>query len=214
MIDLVILGVGFPDIIQTIYDINSHKKKINVLGFLDDNPNLLHSEISGFPVLGGLSWLKFNRNICVVNTIAKNARVRKSVHDKIVDLGSKFANIIHPSVGVKFSNIGSGVIISKGVYLENRSKIGDFTIILPNSTIGHDCELGSNNFIASGVHIGGYVKTGNFCWIGAGTTINPRSILKDNCVTGSNANIIVKSQPCDFFFTKPTKPSKYNQTYG
>jgi len=207
MKDLVILGVGFPDIIQTIYDINCENNNLNIIGFLDDNPSLLNSNISGFPVLGGLNWLKLNPNIYVVNTIAKNAKVRKLVHTKLVDFNSKFINIIHPSVGIKFSNIGNGVIISKGVYLENRSKIGDFTIILPNSTIGHDCELGSNNFIASGVHIGGYAKTGNYCWVGAGTTINPRSILKDNCVTGSNANIIIKSQSCDLFFTKPTKPT-------
>ena len=38
--DIVILGVGFPDIIQTIEDINHDKRRFNLLGFLDDNIDL------------------------------------------------------------------------------------------------------------------------------------------------------------------------------
>ena len=38
--DLVVIGVGFPDIVQIIDDINNDKKQFNFLGFLDDNPNL------------------------------------------------------------------------------------------------------------------------------------------------------------------------------
>ena len=45
MEDLIIIGVGFPDIIQTVEDINSDKKQFNLLGFLDDNTNLHKQKI-------------------------------------------------------------------------------------------------------------------------------------------------------------------------
>ena len=69
--NFVVLGVGFPDIIQTIRDIKNKNEDFNFLGFLDDNKKLHGIDIFGYPVLGPLDWLKKNPNVKIFNTIAK-----------------------------------------------------------------------------------------------------------------------------------------------
>ena len=43
---------------QLIEDINAHRARWDVLGFIDDNPSLHGREINGLPVLGGIEWLR------------------------------------------------------------------------------------------------------------------------------------------------------------
>ena len=114
--DLVILGVGFPDIIQTIEDINKHKKKFNLIGFIDDNPCYQNRTFFNYPVVGPLNWLISNKNVHVVNTVAKNMNIRKKVIDKLKKVTVNFPNIIHPTVNTKYLKLGEGNIISKNTY--------------------------------------------------------------------------------------------------
>ena len=56
--DLVILGVGFPDIIQIIEDINRDRKTFNIIGFIDDNPDFQNKDFFNYQVVCTIDWLK------------------------------------------------------------------------------------------------------------------------------------------------------------
>ena len=64
--DLVILGVGYPDILQILDEINQDKKNYNILGFIDDNIKLKNTVKFDLPILGGMDWLKNKSKIYVV----------------------------------------------------------------------------------------------------------------------------------------------------
>ena len=78
--DLVVIGVGFPDIVQIIDDINNDKKQFNFLGFLDDNPNLKKYDLFGNKVIGNIDWLDTQKNVYVINTVGRNTKIRNIVN--------------------------------------------------------------------------------------------------------------------------------------
>lgn len=203
MKDLVIIGVGFPDIIQTIEDINSEKKKYNVLGFLDDNPNLHGTEVLSYPILGSIDWLIGQKNVWVINTLARDLKVREKINNRLKKISNNFATLVHPSVNTKYTDMAENLLISKNVYIEPRSKIMAGTMILPNSTIGHDVVINKNCFIASGCHLGGFVTLGKNCLIGAGSSLHPSITIGNGCKIGINSSICLDLKYNSTVFSKP-----------
>jgi len=193
MTKFVVVGVGFPDVIQTIEDIYGDNTKSHFLGFIDDNSKFWGEEILGYPVLGDINWLVSNK-IQVISTVGRDTKIRKIVYEKLLAVGATFCNLIHPTVNIKYANIGNGVLISKNTYIEPRVSIGSQCMVLPNTTIGHDSVIGDNSFVASGCHFGGYSLVGSECFIGSGAVIHPRVELGIGVTVGINANI-VKSYP-------------------
>ena len=58
---LILIGAGNStiEIIDFIHDLNqNHKKKIKIVGILDDNKNLHNKKISGVKVIGSLNDIK------------------------------------------------------------------------------------------------------------------------------------------------------------
>jgi len=187
--DLVVLGVGFPDIIQTIEDINQDTKIYNLLGFIDDNPEFKDKTIYDYPVLGTMEWLRNRSHVYVVNTVAKNMTIRKNSTIKLNNLNANFLNIIHPTVNTKYTKIGLGNILCKNVYLEAQSVIGSHCMLLPNVTIGHDTSINDNCFFGPNSSILGGVKINENCLIGSGTVILPKVKIDQNVVLGINSSV-------------------------
>jgi len=187
----VVLGVGFPDIVQMIEDLLLEDKNLDFLGFLDDDKNKNKEKIFGYDVLGNLDWIDDNPDVQVFNSIARNLRIRDLINKRIQKKGIGFINLIHPSVNTKFSKLGKGgVLINKNVYLEATSKLGSHSMILQGSSIGHDCSIGENTFIGPGSNILGNVNIGTNCLIGSGTTIYPGVKIGNNSITGINSIIL------------------------
>lgn len=74
--------------------------------------------------------------------------------------------IVSPSVV-----IGRGSYIAHGVVINPKSRIGDFTVINTNSTIGHDVQIGNDSIVSGNVFIGGGSKIGKRTLIGPGATV-------------------------------------------
>ena len=204
MEDLIIIGVGFPDIIQTVEDINSDKKQFNLLGFLDDNTNLHNQKILNYPVLGSLNWIKENQNVKIINTIARDLPKRQVINQYLRSIGCRFTKLIHPSVNIKYSKVENNVLISKFVYLEPRTIIKKDTMILPFCSIGHDVIIEKNCFIASGCHFGGFSNIKENCLIGAGSSIHPKVTIEKNCKIGINSSIFSNIRPNKIVLNKPS----------
>ncbi len=74
--------------------------------------------------------------------------------------------IVSPSV-----IIGRGSYIAHGVVVNPKTRIGDFTVINTNSTIGHDVQIGDGSIVSGNVFIGGGSKIGERTLIGPGATV-------------------------------------------
>jgi len=97
--------------------------------------------------------------------------------------GAKFINLIHPTALIsKSAELGQGIIIYPYCQIGPKAKLGDFNFMTHNTTISHDCIVGTNNFIG-GDGLCGHVSLGNNNTLGVRSIILPHvSIGNDNVI--------------------------------
>jgi len=195
---VVIIGAGGfgREVLDIFLAENKIFEKWEILGFVDDNPELHGKLLNGYPVLGSFDWFNTvnTEEIRVVVGMGDN-EVRKKVVNKAKEKGLGFCTIIHPSVVVTpFVTFGEGVIVTAGVIFTNQIKIGNHVIINLDVTIGHDTIIEDFVNLNPGVHINGNNRIGEGAYVGSGAvTIQDISIGRWSII-GAGA-VIIKNIP-------------------
>ena len=150
---VVILGAtSYNEISELINDINSSQisesDKINVVGLLDDNGELLNKTILGKKVLGKLDEYKnLDDDTFFVFGIGshKTHLTRYDILNRLKIPESRFISLVHPSAKIfSTAKVDYGSIIHYNSIVFNHTYIAPFTIIMASSVIG------ANNIIGEG----------------------------------------------------------------
>ena len=190
IIDLIIIGAGGTSlqISQIIDDINAINKKYNMIGFLDDDENKIGKELCGYPVLGKISnFSHFEKCHFILAGFATHkdiGRVKRNF--QVMELPhSRFETVIHPSATVsQYASIGNGCVISPGVRIMPRVKIGNHVCILSNSYLAHDVVIGDFTTITNSVSIAGGTTIETGCYLGANSSIIGGIHISANSLVG------------------------------
>ena len=169
---VVIVGVGGfgREVLEVFKAQNKISKTWDILGFIDEDKQLHRKIMNGYPVLGGLDWLREHNNnklgcVCAIGT----SETRKQVVEKLQEIGVNFYNAIHPSVIMsEFVELGKDVIICAGSILTVNIKIGDHVHIDTNCTVAHDAVIGGYCRLNPGVKINGNNHLGEGVYVGTG----------------------------------------------
>ena len=214
MKDIVIIGAsGFgKEVAYYIKTINAVQPQFEIVGYIDDNNDLLGTEvIYGIKVVGNIGDLIDNRISAtnIIIAIANNV-VRKNIFDRLNDNIFFFPNIIAPTSNFDSSNkIGMGNIIAHHSMLTNNINIGDFNIFNGNIGIGHDVIIENFNLFGPRATIAGNVTIGSL------NTFNMHSAVIQNRKIGNNNTINMSSVLCkniqDFgtYFGIPAMKQKF-----
>lgn len=190
---VVIIGAGGfgREVLEIFKAQNRISMTWDILGFIDENKKLHGKVMNGYPVLGGLEWLREhnNNNLGCVVAIG-TCETRKAVVKKLQEMVVHFYNAIHPSVIMsEFVELGEDVIICAGSILTVNIKIGDHVHIDTNCTVAHDAVIGDycrlnpgakingNNHLGEGIYVGTGasfiqgVSVGSWSTIGAGAVV-------------------------------------------
>ena len=191
---LVIVGAGGlgREILYQLSEVNCKTDLYEILGFVDDAPELQGRTISGYPVLGNSQWLiDYDREICALICMG-NSKARKTVVDKI----SINSNILFPTFiadNVRYSKdivFGKGCIICLSSILTVNVTVGDFVIINYDCTIGHDAILDDFVTLYPSVNVSGFVHIGRCTEIGTGSNIIQGTTIGENTIVGAGAVVI------------------------
>lgn len=168
----------------------------DVLGFIDDTPELQGKVINDLPILGNYEWLKQhggNIALCIVD--------KPKIKRKLVEKIKLISNIIFPtiistdSIVSKFVKWGEGCIVSLPYnFISPNVEISDFVFINCTTRIGHDVKIGAYTTIFSGIDIGGFAEIGADCVIGSGSVINPHIKIGNGSIIGGGS-VVVKDIP-------------------
>jgi len=148
---------------------------IDIIGFIDDDSNLIGTEVNGIPVLGAYVDLferKFKDKVQNIYCPLGLNDIRVKYLSALKIEGYRIPSFFHHSVA-----IAPDVIIGEGVYMlvgntvMPYATLGDFTMISMNSTVAHHVNLDKGVFISSGVNIGASVEVGRNAFFGIGSTV-------------------------------------------
>ena len=182
-------GPGSRDLLRLIYDINDNLPIWEVLGYVDNDPELIGQKIDGYPVykyerlpasknyygICGAMDPKLRREIVCREIKTKGYMLPTLIHpttvksnDFIAGCGSIIFSGVHISYNVK---IGKCVLVSFNTDLGHDLRVGEYTSIMPSATIAGKCSIGEGCVIGSGATFHQGVKVGKGSTIGIGTTI-------------------------------------------
>ena len=167
-------GGNAKEAVTVIEAINQKMKTWEVLGFIDDNPDLLGEKSSGYEVIGGREKLSEYPKVKVLAVPGRpeNYLKREKIIDSLGVSPERFATLIHPSASISSSTkIGYNTLIMAGVVVTINVSIGNHCVILPNSVISHDVTIDDYSMIGSNVSISGSVHVEKLCYLGTGSKI-------------------------------------------
>lgn len=113
---------------------------IEVVGFLDERPEIKGQMVDDVPVLGNLSDISsLQAQVKVICAGVGNPFLKKHLVEKTKRLGFQFADsLIHPSVSIsKRNRIGIGNVICEGTIITTNVDIENFVIINRGVNISH-----------------------------------------------------------------------------
>jgi sugar O-acyltransferase (sialic acid O-acetyltransferase NeuD family) len=161
--------------------------RLEIVGFLDDNPLLVGRSSLGLPVLGPISaWRDFHID-ALIPAIGAN-RARRKIMDREVARGAVAMTIVHPKATVSaWAGLKDGVVVLAGAVINANATIGRNVIINTGAIVEHDCDIGDHAHVAPGCYVAGEVRVGEGSFLGLGSRILPGIKIGDWCVIGAGA---------------------------
>lgn len=174
MKDIIIVGAGGcgREVANWIEDINKENETWNIIGYLDDNTEVLDKFPSKFKIIDTIRGHEPRKGIYYAIGIA-NPPVKKKIAGMLEERGAEFASIIHPSTRIYTEfPLGKGLITYPNTKISTGCKIGDF-VNIQSTIIGHD------------VLIEDYVTVSSSCGVTGGV------ILREGCFLADHSAVAV-----------------------
>lgn len=214
MKDLIIIGSGGlgREAIWIAERMNAHNPEWNILGFIDDNPELSGTSVSGYPILGTTADVVKYPDAYYVCAIG-NAKARKLVTKKARSFAPiKFATLIDPTC--IFSNkvtFGEGCVVCAYTYITVDIKIGNHVYIGANCTVGHDAVVDDFVTLYPSVTLSGNTHIASGCELGTGSQVIQGLTVESNTIVGAGSAVI-RNLPSDCTAVGvPALPIKYHR---
>ncbi len=212
---LVIIGAsGFGrEVAWLVERINEKEMTWEILGFLDDNIDMIGKSINGYSVLGTIDNIDTYSHAFFVCAIG-SSKVRESIIKRIKDINPEiqYATLIDPSVEMSpLVNIGEGTIICAHTIITVNIQIGCHVIINLDCTIGHDAVLQDYVTLYPSVNVSGITNIGHAVELGTGMQIIQGKTIGDHSIVGAGA-VVVKDIPARCTAVgSPAKPIKFHE---
>lgn len=165
MVDVIIIGAGgHAAEIDEYIAYNHHvtgRGELNIIGFLDDNPDSYARYKFSAPLIGGATDHKVIKGHGYIIGIAGIAYRRLFV-DRYKAEGAHFESLIHAGAYISRSALlGEGSIIGPNANIGPNVCIGKYTLINARCSMGHDTIIGDYNFISPNVCFSGFTSVGD-----------------------------------------------------
>jgi len=187
---------GFAREVKDVVDaMEKAGKTIRCIGFLDDAVKDHGRPLNDAPVHGGEDRIRGFADQAEFLIGIGSPAAKKKIAGKIAAHGGRFGKAFHPTaVASRYVEYGEGSIVTAGVILTNRIRVGRHVILNLGVTVGHDCVLEDFVTIAPGVHISGNVHIGEGTDVGTGAVVIQGVRIGRWSVVGAGA-VVTKDLP-------------------
>ena len=180
MKEIILIGGGGH--CKSVIDVIEQEGHFSISGILD-KPELLGSDVLGYPVLGNDSDLESLSKIYTYALITlgqiQSPLVRKKLFYLVKKAGFRLPRIISSRAYVsKHTFIGEGTVVMHDVLINAGATIGENCIINSKALIEHDSKIANHCHISTNAVINGGVIIEDECFIGSGAVTNNSIMIK------------------------------------
>ncbi|MEO0728574.1 MAG: acetyltransferase [Bacteroidota bacterium] len=195
--------IGGGDLGRQFRHYISQAPKAQVVGWYDDTV-VAGTEVSGLPVMGGLSDLTGDSELKLAIAIGyKHIAFKIKLLSQLQHLGASLYTFAHPSSFIdKESLVEAGVFIYPGCVVEKNVVIEKGALLNNGVIVSHDSRVGAASFIAPGVTICGNATIGKGCFVGAGTIISDGVSIPDFTTLGAGTLVHQTIESSGTYVTK------------
>ncbi len=176
-------------VLDTLEEIGGYE----VVGFLDNTPNLHGSLINGIPVMGSSAEIgntKFGDDFYFHIAIGDNI-ARAALYDALKKANLPVLTIIHPTAFVsKYAHIHEGCFIGPMAVVNTGCILQPVALINSGAIIEHDNRIGKAVHMAPGVKTAGRVRVDDFTFVGIGSTILPDIHIGSAAMIGAGSTVV------------------------
>lgn len=191
MSTLYLCAAGNPEGVRLALEINEAAQRWDRIVLLDDDPTKHGAQILGVPVLGPFSALADHQpGDEAVNLVARSTKGRDRVRAKIEGFGLPLVSLIHPSVDVRYAQIGRAVTLYAGCVISALSTVGDHAVIFTQAVLGHGASLGAGGVLAPGAVVNARVRVGARAYIGANASVLPDIEVGDDATVSACSAVL------------------------
>jgi len=189
---IVLIGARMDGHAGVIVDTLGRIGGYEIVGFIDNTPELKGKRVNGVSVLGStedLETIPIPAD-CVHVSIGDNV-ARAKLFGILKARGQAVETLVHPTAVVsQDSQIGEGCFIGPLSVINNSSVIGDVTIINSGAIVEHNNKLGLAVHMASGTRTAGRVQVDDFAFVGVGASILPNIHIGSGAMVGAGATVV------------------------
>jgi len=209
--NVAIIGAGGHA--KVVYDAILSAEQHEVIGFVDDNVDLIGTTLYSLPIVGNIADLDSVEGYIVAignNTVRQEKVVFYSQSpltttplppfikgDVVRGLSHGYVpiTVIHPrAVIAETALIGEGTVVFANVVVNPEARIGKHVILYTACTIDHECDIADYAYISPGCNVGGQVKIEACAFLGIGAVVLPRITVGAWSIIGAGA-VVTKDIP-------------------
>ena len=165
----VIIGAGTYGQVYSEYLSDEYE----VVGFIDDNQDLIGTNVQNIPVLGNSDYLfhHLDKSIAVFVPIGNN-EIRVNLLRKLSDEGFIIPSFIHDTTIIhKSVRIGKAVYILPASNIMPSTVLEDFVMISMGVNIAHHVIIKEGCFFSQGSNVGASIYIGEKAYFGISSTV-------------------------------------------
>jgi sugar O-acyltransferase (sialic acid O-acetyltransferase NeuD family) len=215
MPDVVVYGAGGMgrEVAETLLMAAADGQPWNLLGFLDDRPGAAGEQLLGYPILGPGAWISDRPGVSVLLGIG-HPLTRFRVVERMLDLGARFATLLHPTVTrMPSAAVGEGVVVFGGCTLSSGAALGDFTYLNYHSVVSHDATVEPYACVMAQVALSGNVRVGQGAFVGVGVSTRQGVTIGEWGIVGAGAGVIRDLPPLSVSVGVPACPVRQYASY-
>lgn len=200
---LVLVGSGgfgreTAEVVRAMNDAHPGGPRWNLLGFLDDDPGLWGTSVSGTPVLAGVDALAElpDAHVVLCTGSPGNFTSKKRIAERLGLPPERYATLVHPSAVVPEScRLGEGTVVLAGTVATTDVEVGAHVGIMPQSVLTHDCRLDDFVTVGAAVCLAGGVHVQEGAYLGAGCQIRGTLTIGAWALVGMGAVVLADVPP-------------------
>ena len=189
----------------------------DLIGFLDDEPALIGTEVSRRPVLGSIDdVVRFPEASVLI--CAGRGQARRAIAGRLGEIGvapDRHATVVASDVVVPRScQVGGGSILLSGRVLTADVRVGRYVVTMPGVVLTHDNQINDFATLCARVTLGGTVLVGEAAYLGMGAMVRERLEVGEGSTLGMGA-VLLRDLPDGETWVgvpaQPLRPSVHTQ---